>query len=262
MARPVSLGGALGTHSINGRARCQPTSDARVLAPPGARGHVSAVSPGDPTSGSRSHRPPAHRLGCACCPQCAPPRARGARSFSPHDPRWHRPVGRSRAHGPSWASEAACSSGSAPRAGEPRAGERGPKDPRGSVGLWLLQSRGWWARGQAGGWSPADSDGGPVLRRLRARGDRMAALTPQPWSPLALRPAPVPQAFWKVSLSTSSNFCKPEIRPWGSRQAGWARHPQPRGGQSPHPVRPPEPLRVGSPRSRRRRVVLPPSWGL
>lgn len=98
VARPGSLGGALGTHSINGRARCQPTSDARGLAPPGARGHISAVSPGDPTSGSRSHRPPAHRLGRACCPQCAPPRARGARSFSSHDPRWHRPVGRSRTH--------------------------------------------------------------------------------------------------------------------------------------------------------------------
>lgn len=98
VARPGPLGDALRTHSISRRARCSPESDAWGLAPPGARGHISAVGPGAPTSGSRSCGSPAHRLGSACCPRRAPPLARGARCFSPHDSRRHRPVGRRRAH--------------------------------------------------------------------------------------------------------------------------------------------------------------------
>ena len=197
LARPPEgrspFSGQTGHTEYTGERDANPRLTTRGLAAPGAGGRTSAISPGAPTSGSRPCRPlSAHRLGSACCPRRALPLAHEAHSFSSHQTPGGtiQSAGASPAasRGPSWATEATRSSESAPRVGKPRcrAGQRGLKDPEARWGracsedTGLTQSRGWWASGQARGWSPADSDEGPVLPRLRARGVRTAALTPQP----------------------------------------------------------------------------------
>lgn len=163
------LGGALGTHSINGRASCQPTPDARGLAPSRCQGHALQSAREIPTSGSRSQ---------ASCPQAAGPSAVLLMRVLHHDP-WSpllsllsrtcvAPSSRQKSrHGPSgWAGRMllwVCPLGQEPQSREAQRPER-------PQGLWLLQSRSWWARGQAESGPLAPQMGVPVPPEAEGQG--------------------------------------------------------------------------------------------